>query len=253
MRAAIARPVPVLPEVGSTIVPPGFRRPSASAASTILIATRSLIEPPGLKYSTLATTCGVSPAAMRDRRTSGVSPTVSRIESLMSAPAAMRPTYQRPQAAGRPDLPVGHARRGASGRAGIRSGSYGPPSLGGPADEHADAVPRAGRRRRCRRPVARRRARASSSPTARRRTPRAPARRRRARARRRAARAAARASRSTSRSRRMWPACVIASATASATASGSPSRAAARPRRARRTAPRPARGSAGCRRSRPAR
>ena len=32
MRAAIARPVPVLPEVGSMIVPPGFRRPSASAA-----------------------------------------------------------------------------------------------------------------------------------------------------------------------------------------------------------------------------
>ena len=85
MRAAIARPVPVLPEVGSTIVPPGFRRPSRSAASTRRIATRSLIEPPGLKYSTFATTCGVSPAAIRERRISGVSPTVSRIESLMSA------------------------------------------------------------------------------------------------------------------------------------------------------------------------
>src|SRR3954463_11760625 len=108
MRAAIARPVPVLPEVGSTIVPPGRRRPSASAASTIRIATRSLIEPPGLKYSTLATTCGVSPAAMRDRRTSGVSPTVSRMESLMSAGAAMRPTLSG--RAGSPDLPVGHRR-----------------------------------------------------------------------------------------------------------------------------------------------
>src|SRR6185436_8314259 len=108
MRAAIARPVPVLPDVGSMIVPPGRSRPSASAASTIRIATRSLIEPPGLKYSTLATTCGVSPAAMRDRRTSGVSPTVSRMESLMSAGAATRPTLQG--RAGDPDLPVGHRR-----------------------------------------------------------------------------------------------------------------------------------------------
>src|SRR4051812_10877848 len=85
MRAAMASPVPVLPDVGSTIVPPGLSRPSCSAASTMRIATRSLIEPPGLKYSTLATSCGVSAAPMRERRTSGVSPTVSRIESLMSA------------------------------------------------------------------------------------------------------------------------------------------------------------------------
>src|ERR671912_913129 len=85
MRAAIARPVPVLPEVGSMIVPPGRRRPSRSAASTSRIATRSLIEPPGLKYSSLATTWGLTPAPMRLSRTSGVSPTVSRIESLISA------------------------------------------------------------------------------------------------------------------------------------------------------------------------
>jgi hypothetical protein len=37
-----------------------------------------------LKYSTFATICGASPAPMRLSRTSGVSPTVSRIESLMS-------------------------------------------------------------------------------------------------------------------------------------------------------------------------
>src|SRR5919112_5532970 len=122
MRAAIARPVPVLPEVGSMIVPPGRRRPSASAASTIRIATRSLIEPPGLKYSTLATTCGVRPDAMRLRRTSGVSPTVSRIESLMSAGAAMRPTLQG--RAGGPDLPVGH--RGHAGEAGAEAVRLGP-------------------------------------------------------------------------------------------------------------------------------
>src|SRR3712207_3400270 len=80
----MARPVPVLPDVGSMIVPPGRSRPSRSAASTSRIATRSLIEPPGLKYSTLATICGASPAPIRPSRTSGVSPTVSRIESLMS-------------------------------------------------------------------------------------------------------------------------------------------------------------------------
>src|SRR4051812_27266925 len=82
---AITGPVPVLPGVGSMIVPPARRRPSRSAASTSRIATRSLIEPPGLNDSSLATICGRTPAAIRLRRTSGVSPTVSRIESLMSA------------------------------------------------------------------------------------------------------------------------------------------------------------------------
>src|SRR4051794_17603685 len=77
------------------IVPPARRRPSRSAASTIRIATRSLIEPPGLKYSTLATICGVYPCPIRLSRTSGVSPTVSRSESLISdvvAVGVMRPT-----------------------------------------------------------------------------------------------------------------------------------------------------------------
>ena len=58
---------------------------SRAAASTSRIATRSLIEPPGLNDSSLATIWGVRPAPIRERRTSGVSPTVSRIESLMSA------------------------------------------------------------------------------------------------------------------------------------------------------------------------
>src|SRR5215211_3638882 len=143
MRAAIARPVPVLPEVGSMIVPPGFSRPSASAASTIRIATRSLIEPPGLKYSTLATTCGVRPDAMRLRRTSGVSPTVSRIESLMSAGAAMRPTiWGRPsRATGGPDLPVGQ--RDAALQARLDALRLVRLALDrGRADEHAGGVAR---------------------------------------------------------------------------------------------------------------
>ena len=54
----MARPTPVLPEVGSTIVPPGWSSPEASAASTIRSAMRSLTDPPGLKYSTLASTAG---------------------------------------------------------------------------------------------------------------------------------------------------------------------------------------------------
>src|SRR4051812_28647895 len=80
------------------IVPPARRRPSRSAASTIRMATRSLIEPPGLKYSTLATICGAKPAPIRLSRTSGVSPTVSRSESLISdvvAVGVMQATLRR--------------------------------------------------------------------------------------------------------------------------------------------------------------
>src|SRR5919197_5162580 len=85
----MASPVPVLPDVGSMIVPLGRSRPSRSAASISRIATRSLIEPPGLKYSTLATTWGATPWAMRESRISGVLPIVSRIESLMSGCSAV--------------------------------------------------------------------------------------------------------------------------------------------------------------------
>ena len=52
--------MPVLPEVGSTIVPPGFSSPDSSAAVTIFSAMRSFTLPPGLKYSTLASTSGAS-------------------------------------------------------------------------------------------------------------------------------------------------------------------------------------------------
>src|SRR5580692_6854165 len=54
----MASPTPVLPEVGSTMVPPGLSSPDSSAASTMRSAILSLTEPPGLKYSTLASTCG---------------------------------------------------------------------------------------------------------------------------------------------------------------------------------------------------
>jgi hypothetical protein len=52
--AAIASPMPVLPEVPSTMVPPGFNSPDLSAASTIASPIRSLSEPPGLTVSSLA-------------------------------------------------------------------------------------------------------------------------------------------------------------------------------------------------------
>ena len=93
----MARPVPVLPDVGSTMVPPGLSLPSRSAASMSATATRSLIEPPGLSASTLATICGVRPAPRRDRRTSGVSPMASRIESLMSTVEAVVGGAHAPQ------------------------------------------------------------------------------------------------------------------------------------------------------------
>ena len=46
----------MLPEVGSTIVPPGCSAPLFSAASIMRTAMRSFTEPPGLRYSTLAST-----------------------------------------------------------------------------------------------------------------------------------------------------------------------------------------------------
>ena len=41
----------MLPAVASMMVPPGFSRPSASAASIMVSAMRSLMEPPGLVFS----------------------------------------------------------------------------------------------------------------------------------------------------------------------------------------------------------
>jgi hypothetical protein len=61
-------------------------RPQAAVAFGGLMsatATRSLTDPPGLSDSTFATTAGVRPAPSRDRRTSGVRPIASRIESSM--------------------------------------------------------------------------------------------------------------------------------------------------------------------------
>src|SRR5260221_425762 len=72
MAAAIARPVPVLPLVGSTIVPPGWSEPAASHASIKRRPMRSLTLPPGLSCSHLTSTSGRTSRVMRLSRTSGV-------------------------------------------------------------------------------------------------------------------------------------------------------------------------------------
>src|SRR4029077_19348090 len=53
----MASPAPVLPDVGSTIVPPGFSFPSRSACSIIASPIRSLTEPPGFRNSSLPRIC----------------------------------------------------------------------------------------------------------------------------------------------------------------------------------------------------
>jgi hypothetical protein len=73
----------VLPEVGSTIVPPGLRAPDASAASTILTAMRSLALPPGLRYSIFAATIPDPGDVTELSFTSGVLPISSTMWSAM--------------------------------------------------------------------------------------------------------------------------------------------------------------------------
>ena len=70
--------MPVLPEVGSTMVPPGFSFPEASRPSIIDTPMRSLTLESGLKNSSLRKTSALAPAAsaIRPRRTIGVLPMV---------------------------------------------------------------------------------------------------------------------------------------------------------------------------------
>src|SRR5690606_34523277 len=77
MAAAIARAMPVLPEVASISVSPGRMSPRSSASRIIDSAGRSLTEPAGLLPSSLSRmVLPVSPV-MRCSRTSGVLPTQS--------------------------------------------------------------------------------------------------------------------------------------------------------------------------------
>src|SRR3989442_15022611 len=77
--AAIASPMPVLPLVGSTSVPPGLSAPRRSASSTMATAMRSLTLPPGFIDSIFAITVAPSGSGKRLRRTMGVCPMSSRM------------------------------------------------------------------------------------------------------------------------------------------------------------------------------
>src|SRR5207244_9495549 len=83
----MASPTPVFPEVGSTIVPPGRRRPSRSAASIIRSPIRSLTEPPGLSISSLPSRVHSTSGPILSSRNSGVRPTRSSSESAASISA----------------------------------------------------------------------------------------------------------------------------------------------------------------------
>ena len=117
--AAIARPTPVLPEVGSTIVPPGFSFPSRSAASIIARPIRSLTEPPGFRYSSFARMRARpsrrEPVEPHDRR---VADQVEdgRVLARPSAAEAYPPLHRRA-----PRLGASRARRGGSARASRRA------------------------------------------------------------------------------------------------------------------------------------
>src|SRR5436305_650509 len=76
----MASPTPVLPDVGSTIVPPGFNFPSRSAASIIGSPMRSFTDPPGFRYSSFARIWAPPRGLSLSRRTIGVAPTSSRID-----------------------------------------------------------------------------------------------------------------------------------------------------------------------------
>src|SRR5665648_618682 len=65
-----------------------LRMIEASAASIIRSAIRSLMDPPGLRYSTLASTVALSPAVTVLSRTSGVPPTSSEMCPATFMPAS---------------------------------------------------------------------------------------------------------------------------------------------------------------------
>ena len=77
----VRKPYPVLPLVGSTIVPPGFKRPFFSAASIIDNPIRSLTLEQGLKNSNFPITRPGSPFPKVFKERSGVLPIRSVILS----------------------------------------------------------------------------------------------------------------------------------------------------------------------------
>ena len=128
----------MLPEVGSTIVPPGLSSPSRSAASIIASPMRSFTEPPGFRYSSLARIVPGTSGEIRSSRTIGVPPTRSstlgysraiaarRVLALAPSSSSSRPRPARPSAiAGWPTRRarpnVSTRAEGADGRAARRA------------------------------------------------------------------------------------------------------------------------------------
>src|ERR1039458_3090254 len=77
-----ASPIPVLPAVASTMVPPGASFPSCSALRMIPMAARSFTLPPGFRYSSLAKMSADPGGASFFICSIGVSPTSFEISSL---------------------------------------------------------------------------------------------------------------------------------------------------------------------------
>ena len=96
----MASAIPVLPLVGSRMVAPGRSRPSASATRTMLSAARSLIEPVGLRSSSLAQRRTDGLGARLGRPTSGVWPTESAREAYRVIGFGVRRVGQPPATAG---------------------------------------------------------------------------------------------------------------------------------------------------------
>src|SRR5215203_3048426 len=106
----MASPTPVLPEVGSTIVPPGLSFPSRSAASIRGRPIRSFTDPPGFRYSSLASSSGPPGGASFWSRTIGVLPTSS------SAVGYSRGIGRKPSPGSMPEVaPAGEDHRAAGG------------------------------------------------------------------------------------------------------------------------------------------
>jgi hypothetical protein len=84
LKAAMnASPMPVLPLVGSTMTPPGFKSPRFSPSSIMARAIRSFTLESGLRDSSFTTTSAFMPAVSLFKRTSGVLPMSSRMFDLM--------------------------------------------------------------------------------------------------------------------------------------------------------------------------
>src|SRR5712692_2151269 len=85
----MARPIPVLPLVGSITVAPGLSTPRRSASSSMASAMRSFTLPPGLSDSTLASTTAPPGLQTRFSRTSDVPPIRSSTDAAsLGLPAA---------------------------------------------------------------------------------------------------------------------------------------------------------------------